>query len=96
MKRNNYIMYENETGLIRQLASFPSLIPTEILEEDDLTVVSVNFYNDVTGCYYDPLTGKFYEDAEKTVEISDPANYKKPVPEPVEDMHTLEATASAE
>ena len=93
---NNYIIFENETGLIRQLASFPSSISTETLEEDGMTVASVNFYNDVTGCYYDPLTGKFYEDAEKTVEISDPANYTKPVPEPVEDMHTLEAAASTE
>jgi len=77
MEKYNFIVYQNESGLIQQITntSLPNLpfIPIE----DGVTAIHVDFYNDVTDCYYEPLTGKFYEDEEKTLEISDPATYKK-------------------
>ena len=91
MNTYNFIVYQNESGLVQQVTNTTVPNLPKIPKEDGVTAIHVGFYNDVTDTYYDPETGKFYEDAEKTLEISEPANYTKPVPEPV-----VEATASAE
>lgn len=79
MEKYNFIVYQNDTGFIQQITNtnVPNLPP--IPEEDGVTAIHVDFYNDVTECYF--TDGKFYEDAELTVEITDPANYVKPIVE---------------
>lgn len=78
MEKYNFIVYDNKTGFIQQMTNTgASYLPT-IPVSDPVTAIHVNFFNDnITECYYDSETRKFYEDAEKNIEIMDPSTYIK-------------------
>ena len=75
MKLQKYnFMIVRQDGFIQQITNTGR--PNLPKVPEHLTAVSLGFYNPkLIACYYD--NGKFYEDAEKTKEIVDPANYVK-------------------
>lgn len=86
MDKYNFIVYQNETGFVQQITNTPAPNLPMIPEEDGVTAVHVNFYNpEIVDRYF--VEGKFYEDAELTIEITDPANFTVPYipPEPSEE-----------
>ena len=96
MNKYNFIVYQNETGFIQQITNTPAPNLPMIPEEDGVTAIHVNFYNpEIVDRYF--VEGKFYEDAELTIEITDPANFTIPYippepsePEPGEQLYTLD------
>lgn len=77
----NFIVYDNETKFVQQITSTTAPNLPFIPEKDGVTAIHIDFYNeDISGCYY--ADGVFYEDAELTVVITDPATYVKPYVEP--------------
>ena len=79
MEKYNFIVYQNETGLIQQITNTSASNLPRIPKEDGVTAIHVDFFNDITDCYYNPKNGKFYVDEAKTEEIVNPATYERPV-----------------
>lgn len=80
MNKYNFIVYQNGTGLIQQITNTPFSNLPLIPKEDEVTAIHIDFYNDaIIDCYYESLTGKFFEDEEKTLEIFNPSIYIKPI-----------------
>ncbi len=76
MNTYNFIVYQNESKLIQQITNTPVPSLPFIPDEDGVTAVHVDFYNpDIVDCYF--VDGKFYEDAELTKEIAEPAMYER-------------------
>ena len=48
MHNYNFIVYQNETGMVQQVTSTPCSNLPAIPEEDGVTAVHVDFFNDIT------------------------------------------------
>ena len=69
----NFIVHTTD-GFICQTTNTECPFLPELPKDSGLIIVRIDFYNgNMSGCWY--KDGKFYKDAEFSIEITDPVNF---------------------